>query len=90
MKDDKGNLDLTKQIEDLKKKVREAEGELSIIKGIGQSSPEMRDLKIQIEQLEKDNNELRRDNTLLAHDVATLNNRLNEMNPLPGLRRKGF
>ena len=32
---ERGPLDLTKQIDDLKKKVREAEGELSIIKGIG-------------------------------------------------------
>ena len=32
MKDDRGDLDLTKQIEVLYKKVRDAEGELSIIK----------------------------------------------------------
>ena len=51
MKDDRGDLDLTKQIEDLKKKVREAEGELSIIKGIGQNSPEMKALKAENEEL---------------------------------------
>ena len=52
MKDDRGDLDLTKQIEVLYKKVREAEGELSIIKGIGQNSPEMK-------ALEGENNRLR-------------------------------
>jgi hypothetical protein len=31
MKDDRGDLDLTKQIEDLKKKVREAEGETFLL-----------------------------------------------------------
>ena len=30
MKDDRGNLDLTRQIDDLKKKVQEAELELSL------------------------------------------------------------
>ena len=42
---------LVKEIEDLKKKVQEAEGELAIIKGIGNKSPEM-------EALKKENNEL--------------------------------
>ena len=43
MKDDRGSLDLTKQIEVLHKKVREAEGELSIIKTTSvTNSPEMR------------------------------------------------
>jgi hypothetical protein len=104
MKDDKGDLDLTLRIDQLekqkkilqdsirqfKKRTEEAEGETTIVKGIGLNSPEMRALKMQVTQLEKDNIELRRDNTLLAHDVATLNNRLNEMNPLPGLRRRGM
>ena len=42
MKDDRGELDLTKQIETLQKKVGELEGELSIVKGIGMNSPEMK------------------------------------------------
>tara|TARA_R100001143_G_C3293319_1_gene102235 strand:- start:132 stop:410 length:279 start_codon:yes stop_codon:yes gene_type:complete len=48
--DDRGDLDLTKQIDDLKKKVREAEGELSIIKGIGNNSPEMRALQERVKE----------------------------------------
>ena len=51
MKDDRGDLDLTKQIEDLKKKVREAEGETSLVKAIGINSPEMRALKAENEEL---------------------------------------
>ena len=43
--EERGSLDLTKQIDDLKKRAKEAEGELSIIKGIGNNSPEMRALK---------------------------------------------
>ncbi len=34
-----------------KKKRQEAEGELTIIKGIGNNSPEMKDLKKEIEEL---------------------------------------
>ena len=49
--DDRGKLDLTRQIDDLKKKVREAEGELSIIKGIGNNSPEMRALQERVKEL---------------------------------------
>ena len=45
MKDDRGNLDLTKIIEDLKKEIVE----------------------------------LKRDNTLLSYDVATLTDRIKEM-----------
>ena len=45
MKDDRGNLDLTKIIEDLKKEIVE----------------------------------LKRDNTLLSYDVATLTNRTQEL-----------
>ena len=43
MKDDRGELDLTKQIEKLQKKDGELEGELSIVKGIGMNSPEMKE-----------------------------------------------
>ena len=41
------------QIKELQKKVREAEGELSIIKGIGQNSPEMKELKENNQKLKK-------------------------------------
>ena len=37
MREDRGEQDLTLQVEKLKKRVREAEGETSIIKGIGMS-----------------------------------------------------
>ena len=42
---------MNKEIEDLKKKVQEAEGELSIVKGIGNNSPEMKRLKLEVEAL---------------------------------------
>ena len=50
MREDRGDLDLTLQIEKLKKRVREAEGEMSIVKGIGMNSPEMRAMKKSIEE----------------------------------------
>ena len=46
---------LRDQIKKLKKQVREAEGELSIIKGIGNNSPEMKDLKARVKLLEMKN-----------------------------------
>ena len=54
MKEDRGELDLTLQIEKLKKRVREAEGETSIVKGIGINSPEMKALQKESEELKKE------------------------------------
>jgi|TARA_E500000305_G_C3890500_1_gene173992 peptidoglycan hydrolase CwlO-like protein len=58
MKDDRGELDLTKQIEKLQKKVGELEGELSIVKGIGMNSPEMKEANKTIVTLRQRINEL--------------------------------
>jgi regulator of replication initiation timing len=88
MKDDRGDLDLTKQIEDLKKKVREAEGELSIIKGIGNNSPEMKALKAENEELKaalaRAKEDHQYDNLVHQQELESLKN------PLPGLRKKGL
>ena len=46
-------LKLDDQIKKLKKKLREAEGELSIIKGIGINSPEMKALQKRVKELEE-------------------------------------
>ena len=54
--------ELQRENEELKKKVREAEGETSIVKAIGMNSPEMRRLKKEI-------CELRIDNRKLAHQI---------------------
>ena len=43
------------QLKKLKKKLREAEGELSIIKGIGINSPEMKALQKRVKELEEIN-----------------------------------
>ena len=51
MKDDRGDLDLTRQVEELKKRVQEAEGETTIVKGIGMNSPEMREKDKLIQEL---------------------------------------
>ena len=58
MKDDKGELDLTKQIEDLTK--------------------QKQFLQDKCRQAGAEINELKRDNSLLAIDVATLTNRLRD------------
>ena len=59
MKDDRGNLDLIKQIEDLTK--------------------QKQFLQDKCRQAGKEINELKRDNTLLSYDVATLTDRIKEM-----------
>ena len=51
MKEDREELDLTRQVEKLKKRVQEAEGETSIVKGIGMNSPEMREKDALIQEL---------------------------------------
>ena len=50
MREDRGELDLTLQVEKLKKRVREAEGETSLVKAVGMNSPEMRNLKKSVEE----------------------------------------
>ena len=50
MREDRGELDLTLRVEKLKKRVREAEGETSLVKAVGMNSPEMRNLKKLVEE----------------------------------------
>jgi len=59
--------ELKKEIDKLKKRVQEAEGEVTIIKGIGMNSPEFRALK-------KENEELKDDNKKLAQQIQDKNN----------------
>ena len=59
--DDRGTLDLTRQINDLKKKVTEYQLETSIIKAIGMNSPEMKAMKKEVDKLEKENYQLKKD-----------------------------
>ena len=59
--------ELEKEIAKLKKRVQEAEGEVTIIRGIGMNSPEFRALK-------KENEELKEDNKKLAEQVSDKNN----------------
>ena len=60
MTEDRGPLDLTLQIQKLeeenkklKKRAEEAEGENTIIKGIGNNSPEMRELQARVKRLDE-------------------------------------
>ena len=59
--------ELKKEIAKLKKRVQEAEGEVTIIRGIGMNSPEFRALK-------KENGELKEDNKKLAEQIQDKNN----------------
>ena len=88
MKDDRGDLDLTKQIEDLKKKVRDAEGEISLVKAIGINSPEMRALKKENEDLKA---ELARAKEDHQYDNLVHQKELESLrNPVHNLRKKGI
>ena len=51
MREDRGELDLTKQVKELKIRVSEAEGETSIVKAVGMNSPEMREKDKLIQEL---------------------------------------
>ena len=61
-----------------KKKREEAEGENTIIKGIGQNSPEMKALRKENEELRKEMDELRADNKKLAKEINDRVDRLRE------------
>ena len=109
MKDDRGEVDLTKRIEELdsslaialdindryqrenkalKKRAEEAEGENTIIKGIGQNSPEMKALQKEVEelkaQLARAREDHQYDNLVHKRELESLKN------PLHNLRNKGL
>jgi len=65
--------DLTKQVEDLTKRVQEAELETSLVKAVGMNSPEMRALK-------KELNEVKEDNKKLANQINEMISRLRDAN----------
>ena len=68
-KEDRGPLDLTLQIEKLKKKVMDVECEMSLIKAVGINSPEMRAAKQEIKELKKDNK-------ILANEIGMLHEKV--------------
>ena len=65
--------DLTKQVEDLTKRVQEAELETSLVKAVGQNSPEMKALR-------KELNEVKEDNKKLANQINEMISRLRDAN----------
>ena len=74
--EDRGEGDLTLQIEKLKKKVQEAELETSLVKAVGVNSPEMKALKQEIEEVkaelarEKENRQY--DNLVHQNEIEQL------------------
>ena len=63
--------DLTKQIEALTKRVQEAELETSLVKAVGQNSPEMKALR-------KELNEVKEDNKKLSNQINEMISRLRD------------
>ena len=55
-----------------KKRAQEAEGELSILKGIGNTSPEMRDAKAKIKELQSNLDRIKKENNDLYNRIAEL------------------
>ena len=72
----------------LKKRAEEAEGELTIIKGIGQNSPEMKALQKEVEELKAELARAREDH---QYDNLVHKRELESVkNPIPKLRNKGL
>ena len=61
-----------------KKRREEVEGENTIIKGIGQNSPEMKALRKENEELRKEMDELKEDNKKLAKEINDRVDRLRQ------------
>ena len=114
MTEDRGELDLTRRVEELenslsialevndkfqrenkelKDRARVAEGETSIVKGIGMNSPEMKALQVRVKELGEINKlhqelngklqtrttELEEDNKRLSQQIGDKNNFLDKM-----------
>ena len=72
----------------LKKRAQEAEGELTIIKGIGNTSPEMKALQEEVEKLKAD---LAREKEDRQYDNMVHQKELESLkNPTSHLRKKGL
>jgi predicted RNase H-like nuclease (RuvC/YqgF family) len=72
----------------LKKRAEEAEGEVTIVKGIGQNSPEMKALQKEVEELKS---ELARSKEDHQYDNLVHQKELESLkNPLHNLRNKGL
>ena len=69
---DKINNDHQKLNGKLREEVRVAEGELSIIKGIGNNSPEMKKLVAELKEVKADNRKLAEQVDVLTHTPNTL------------------
>ena len=90
--------EIKKEIEKLKKRVQEAEGELTIIKGIGMNSPEFLALKKRVKELDNSlsialeiNDKYQRENKELKEDNKKLAQQIQDQNNLVGrLRDKGL
>ena len=64
---------------------QEAEGETTIVKGIGQNSPEMKAAKLRIEELQNSMDRLRKENSELYNRIADLTE-----SPLQKARESGL
>ena len=77
-----------KEKEKLKKRAEEAEGEVTIVKGIGQNSPEMKALQAEVEKLKADlaraKEDHQYDNLVHKRELESLKN------PVTKLRNKGL
>ena len=79
-----------------KKRAEEAEGELSIVKGIGNNSPEMKSLKSEVaalkQQLHTDRNEYQKNLDKIKKENNELYNKIAELteNPLQKARESGL
>ena len=83
MSDDRGDLDLTKQIEVLTQKVHDAELETSLIKAVGMNSPEMKALQKRVKELEHSlsisleiNDQYQRDMKIKDEEIGRLYNKI--------------
>ena len=78
-----------------KKRAEEAEGELSIVKGIGNNSPEMKSLKSEVaalkQQLHTDRNEYQKNLDRIKKENNDLHNKVAALvDPLEKMRRDGL
>ena len=73
-----------------KKRAEEAEGELSIIKGIGNNSPEMKDAKAKLGYLQSELDRVKRGNNDLHNKVAALLDAVDPAQKIQKARESGL
>jgi predicted nucleic acid-binding Zn-ribbon protein len=80
MKDDRGELDLTRRIDTMEETIKDIRAKLKNLSGLEKIHQKNNgDLRVYISKIEKENRDLKKDNMILADDNAMLYDKMRKL-----------